>query len=292
MFLKRARAASGTEAGMLVGLIAVALIGVIGATGERLNEIFSSSGNMLGLASEGNGVSATPPAEPESLPASCLQAFQNGETETGLYQIDLTGGDEDDAFEVYCDMTRKGGGWTLVGVMADDGNDYWTWNNRVVTYDGVSTTGSLSNLSADFQSQAWHDLPGNEVLFTKAGNISDFLYYPTILSGGTLGDKYPNGTNTIVGEFNASDVSGTWWQETACSTDYTMSLTHPDSDQHGWSEGSWGFVWRSSNNEGCNYDDTFGGLSSATQPTVERMWGIYGFYRYNFEGSALQVWVR
>lgn len=292
MLFKRQQAASGTEAGLLIGLIAVAIIGAVGATGDRLNEIFGFSGNMLGAASVGNNIIGTAPTEPEALPASCLEAYQNGQTTSGVYQIDLTGDDEDDAFDVYCDMIRKGGGWTLVGVLADDGNAYWTWNNRVVTYNGSSVYGSVSSITTDFQSQAWHDLPASEVLFTKADSATDFLYYADILSGGTLGDRYPEGTNTTVGEFTASDFVGTWWQS-SCSSNYEMSLVHADTDGNAWGEASWGFVWRSVNNHACNYDDTLGGMTSSAYPTIERGWThSEQFYGQNFLGSALQVWVR
>ena len=38
----------------------------------------------------------------------------NNHASSGVYQIDLDGGTQDNAFSVYCDMDTEGGGWTLV----------------------------------------------------------------------------------------------------------------------------------------------------------------------------------
>jgi hypothetical protein len=52
---------------------------------------------------------------------SCNEILSNDPAAaSGLYNIEPTGQSEDEAFEVYCDMTDDAGGWTLVAVNGDN----------------------------------------------------------------------------------------------------------------------------------------------------------------------------
>lgn len=206
-----------------------------------------------------------------------------------IYTIN-EGGEE---FDVRCDMTTDGGGWTLVASMADDSNHYWTWNNRDVLHNG-NIEGSVTDISKDYQNKAWSVVSGSEILLTDLSN-SKYLIYNSILSNEPLKDEYQS-ANTASTEYTASKISGNWWFQSACDSGLGyMSTAAPDSDTNGWAEGSKGFVFRSTNNNGCNYDDTFGGIMSATssQQAVERGYNnTASFYHKNFDNDAMTIWIR
>ena len=66
------------------------------------------------------------------------------------------------------DSAYDGGGWTLVAVSSDDGQDTWTWNNRNYWDTDTTTFGSLTELNRDFKSPAHHDVRAQDVMFLHA----------------------------------------------------------------------------------------------------------------------------
>ena len=94
---------------------------------------------------------------------SCFDILSAGHsTGDGLYWIDP---DSTGAFEVYCDMTTDGGGFTLLAVSSSDGSDTWTWTNRHYWDDDSTTFGSVTELNRDFKSPALHSVPGTDLMF-------------------------------------------------------------------------------------------------------------------------------
>ena len=57
----------------------------------------------------------------------------NNHASSGVYQIDLDGGTQDNAFRVYCDMDTEGGGWTLVWSYTFTDYDDFDDNSNAVT---------------------------------------------------------------------------------------------------------------------------------------------------------------
>jgi len=95
-------------------------------------------------------------------PASCkaLKASEPGAT-SGVYRIDPDGEGGQPAFDAYCDMTTDGGGYTLIGVVANDGTRKW---NSLNAFTDASTFGSLSDLTKNFRSLAFKTLAGADFL--------------------------------------------------------------------------------------------------------------------------------
>ncbi len=207
----------------------------------------------------------------------------------GIYWIDPDGSNGNDPYQCYCDMTIDGGGWTLVASMADDGNDYWTWNNQTFLFNG-NVYGSVTNFTTnDYQNDAWATVLGDEIMFMKGNELGKYLIYDDMINSQTLSSKFTSVNNTVYGDDNPI-ISGEWWQQ--CGQSFEFRLQSPDSDPDGWGEASKGFIWRSDNNDGCNWDDTGGGINNSKYSDTEHNWEQDLFYYQNFSGSALMIFIR
>ena len=86
----------------------------------------------------------------------------------GIYLIRPTGGSP---YEVFCDMTTDGGGWTLLGTLS--GADSSQWNMEFGVWSDTTTLGSLSNpFAADYKSPLWatYDITSATLMFERRYN--------------------------------------------------------------------------------------------------------------------------
>lgn len=89
--------------------------------------------------------------DPTCALANCKAWYDAGNTSDGIYKIDPDGLDTGEPeFNVYCDMTTAGGGWTVLFRIDVADNSYWG-------YSGTMTSGGFNENSYGYsQTKAWN----------------------------------------------------------------------------------------------------------------------------------------
>lgn len=223
----------------------------------------------------------------------------------GIYEIEPD--PSKTPLEVYCDMDRDDGGWTLVIVSADDGTTLWTWNNRKLFSTNSTNFGSPANRSQDFKSRAYHDIEFRDALFVH--NPSDkWLSYADVGDGSQsfaeLTDQTgetcyadPGRTENVEPGFpkSSGNVSAT---DDLCSTDLYLNPRDQDgSDSCGDDDHAFGPAWSANQDgAGCPFDDpgesTSLGPNFEKQSTEEDNRGFATPIGVDSNGDALLMYVR
>jgi cysteine-rich repeat protein len=101
------------------------------------------------------------------LPSSCKNWLEHNPGSTdNTYTIDPDGAaGSSQPINVFCHMSKDGGGWTLVFVASDDDTHTWTWNNRAKLANDAAEIGTLNARNLDFMSRAYYQMNFTDVLF-------------------------------------------------------------------------------------------------------------------------------
>jgi hypothetical protein len=121
----------------------------------------ASGGADASFADASLEIDATaPPASPLG---SCLELLQAGATKNGVYEIDIDGSGPSLPFNVYCEMSIEGGGFTLA-LKADGGNPTFLYDSPLWTNTSLlnETNANLDSTEGKFQS--FVSMPISDVL--------------------------------------------------------------------------------------------------------------------------------
>jgi hypothetical protein len=203
------------------------------------------------------------------LPISCLdwRSF-NVAAGDGNISIDPDGATGPVApMDVFCHMSKDGGGWTLVFTASDDGEDTWTWNNRAKMAGEPDVVGTLDAINRDFMSPAYHAIPATDLLFIHQPSTVWAHYANVGVGGQTLGDIILAAGSPVCDYAlggNGLELAGGTLTESGmlCDTDLYFNLGDHEMDiaacmdfGSGSNTASFGPVWSADKSAGCPFDD-------------------------------------
>ncbi len=222
-----------------------------------------------------DSVAPCPPGSWADCPVtSCVDLFaQRPDAPDGLYWLDP---DADGApFRTRCDD----GGWTLLLVTADDGQDTWTWDARDLWTTDESVIGDVDALDRDFKSPALHELPFRELKFRHLPS-EHWMTYEAGDGGTSLAGllSHVGGPVCWTAGEGFSPVDGSLALAGLCDDNLYLNPVDQDGDAgcdpaEPHRSDAWGPAWSGGGNDGCPFDDvgelTGLGPSSLEDPSLE-----------------------
>ncbi len=249
-----------------------------GANSSGCQHVAAAAGSPCGTGTCGQGV-CSPGADPSSAVTSCKALLAAAPASAdGIYWIDPDGAvGPISAAQTQCRMSLGGGGWTLVAMVADDGQATWTWAKRQLWTTDLLTIGSATVAGKDFRSPLMNQLPFGDLLFVHEPSTVWAAYANVGDGKQALGQKIA----AVGGPVCWTPAQG--WPQTAgtlaaggtlCSTKLYMNADdHDGKATCGDNEQSWGPTWSVNLNNGCPFDDPgqSGSLGPLlNQPTAEQ----------------------
>ncbi len=140
---------------------------------------------------------------------SCRHWFDlAGAKKTGPYLIDPDGPGPGKPFQVFCDMTTNGGGWTLIARFANKDATNWMHDSGEWWYTRTAAVGTPLSRSenADMYSPAFHSVKGKEMRLSRTSNPTDIGLLVT--KNNCLADKTFRAKITGYGNFQNGGVWG------------------------------------------------------------------------------------
>jgi len=202
---------------------------------------------------------------------SCAEiAADRPNASSGTYTIDPDGPDQSTHAprNVHCNMDREQGGWTLVAVVSDDGQDNWTMDNRSYWTDDTTTFGSLDALNEDYKNEGIQILPMKDILFVHQPSGVWAAYHDVSNGQQSLGGivgahPYPFCYKHVANYSHSPDHGTIRIQGTLCDNELYFNLGDFDGNGEPYckdlngaeNNATFGPVWNIDGGDGCPFDD-------------------------------------
>ncbi len=212
---------------------------------------------------------------------SCKTILDYGDsTGDGVYTIDPDGSGGEDSFDVYCDMTTDGGGWTLVH--AADNRDT-TYHSRWDGWWQEGYTTALTSPSGTGKSKAYDMVPFVEMMFKSTAPREDQL----IVNTGSH-----NNIRDMLGNADPGGGQVDYWYYAQYPATYSVGVA-----SGGYFEQSYLRIWHNDNENNDVDRATFTSSNAATHndfnPNYHGQFGGESQHGTNsVTGMHLTMWVR
>lgn len=201
------------------------------------------------------------------MPASCLEVRNNSpQAPNGVYTIDIDGAGPKVPFDVRCEMTVAGGGYTLaLNLDTSDGNVMW-WANALWTNTATLGTAATA-LTQDHKSEAYNSLTGATEILVVVHQEGTRIGYKRFakVNTATLLSHMQGGDNTLIGtSVLGSDIAALAPQERVVRLSTQLYANHCVATGGACTSGSTGSPDgdRIGSNEAIPSDNVGGGLGN------------------------------